>query len=408
MPQIPKAHAAGQTSECGGDGSGARTRRLHLGYCAQFDFAVIGAGIAGASAAAQLAKRSRVLLLEQEPQPGYHTTGRSAALFSALYGNGPVRALTRASRGFFDAPPVGFAEYPLLSPRGVLFAGTDADQDAVAAICSSPLARSLPPALALEKVPVLRQERLAGSAFEPDACDIDVHALHQGYLRLAKAAGAVMAMRAKVIGLERKGVWQIQTGAGAFHARIVINAAGAWADHIATLAGANALGILPLRRTAVLLDAPQRADSARWPAVIGADESYYFKPDAGLILASPADETPSAPCDAQPEELDVAICLDRIEQATTLDVRRVVRRWAGLRSFAPDRTPVVGYDACMENFFWLAGQGGYGVQTAPAMAELAAALALCDPAPSVLTEEGFEVSSVSPARFDRMLQRSAA
>lgn len=366
-----------------------------------YDFAVVGGGIAGASFAARIAPQARVLLLEREPAHGYHTTGRSAALFSALYGNEPVRALTRASRAFFDAPPAGFSEHPLLSPRGCLYAGSAQDAEAVQQIAASPLAQLVSANEARRRVPILTPAASAHAAYEPGAFDVDVNALHQGFLRAARAAGARLLTDAGVIALEKRRHWQLTTSAGTFEARVLVNAAGAWADALAQMAGAAPCGLQPLRRTAILLDPAPESGSAGWPAVIAADESYYFKPDAGLLLASPADETPTAPCDAQPEELDIAVCVDRIETATTLKVRRVIRAWAGLRTFAPDRTPVVGYDDSIEDFFWLAGQGGYGVQTAPALSEAAAALALRQELPARLLSEGFASEALSPRRCRR-------
>lgn len=364
-----------------------------------FDFAVIGSGIAGASFAARVAPRARVLLLEREPQHGYHTTGRSAALYSALYGNPVITALTRASRPFFDAPPKGFAAHPLLSPRSVLYPATAQSRDALDSICASPLARLISGAEARAQVPILREGTTVCAAYEEGACDVDVHALHQGFLRQARAAGGILQVGAELTGLERGSRWRLRTSAGDFEAAAVVNAAGAWADRVALMAGVPPLGVQPLRRTAMLLDPAPLTGIERWPAVIAADESWYFKPDAGLLLASPADETPSEPCDAQPEELDIAICADRIETATTLKVQRIVRAWAGLRSFAPDRSPVAGYDATAPGFFWLAGQGGYGVQTAPALSEVAAALALEEAIPAPITDEGFAADTLSPQRL---------
>ncbi len=365
-----------------------------------FDFAIIGAGIAGASAAARLAGQARVLLLEQESVPGYHSTGRSAALYSALYGNDTITAITRASRAFFDNPPAGFCEYPILSQRGVIYAGSEADAAAIAEIASLPLAERIETAEAIKRVPILTEESAAHCAWEPDAFDVDVHALHQGFLRTARYAGAELVYGAGVTELNQgANDWRIVTTNGAFSATVVINAGGAWADRIAQLAGVRALGIQPLRRTAMIIDAGIPGDFSRWPAVIAGDESWYIKPDAGLMLASPADETPTDPCDAQPEELDIAICADRIESRTRMQIKRVVRAWAGLRSFAPDRRPVVGYDANVKNFFWLVGQGGYGVQTCPALSEIAAALALRRAIPAHILAEGFDAAAVSPGRF---------
>lgn len=364
-----------------------------------YDFAIVGAGIAGASVAARLAGSARVLILEREPAPGYHSTGRSAALYSALYGNDTITAITRASRAHFDRPPPGFCEHPLLVPRGVLYAGTADDAEAVAGLCQSPLARRLTTAEALQLVPVLNEAAAQECAYEPDAFDIDVNELHQGFLRMARSAGARLANNAGLQRLERKpGLWTLVTAAGEFQARVLVNAAGAWADSVAVLAGARPLGLQPLLRTALIIDSPG-PDSARWPLVVGADESYYFKPDAGMLLASLADEKPSEPCDAQPDDLDIAVCVDRIESRTTLRIKRVVRSWAGLRTFAPDRTPIVGYDPAVERFFWLAGQGGYGVQTSPALSDIAASLALRKDIPAYILDEGFVPASISPSRF---------
>lgn len=364
-----------------------------------YDFAVIGAGIVGASFAARVGTRARVLLLEAEPQPGYHSTGRSAALYTSLYGNELVRSLSRASRGFLDAPPDGFAEHPLLTPRGRLYVGTEQQCEIIDGIASSGFARRFSSEEARAWVPVLRPEAVAHAVLDTSAHDIDVNALHLGFLRIAKAAGATLVCNAGVQAIEPGAQWRIVTANGEFLARNIVNAAGAWADTIAAMADVRPLGITPLRRTAILIDSPNAADNAKWPAVIAADASFYFKPDAGLVLASPCDETPSEPCDAQPEEFDIAVGVDRIETATTLDIRRVTRAWAGLRSFAADRSPVVGYDPRVENFFWLAGLGGYGVQTAPALSELAATLALREPVPERFAAVGIRSDAMSPARF---------
>lgn len=364
-----------------------------------YDFAVIGAGIAGAAIAARLASQASVMLLETEAHPGYHATGRSAALYTVLYGNAVVRSLSAASRAFFDRPPAGFAEHALLTPRGRLYVGSATQQTIIEEICSSPLARPLDSQEARTLVPALRPEVCAHAALDTSAHDIDVHGLHQGYLRSAKSSGATVVCGAEVLSLQRCAGWQLQTMAGAFQARVLINAAGAWADTLAAMAGISSPGIRPLRRTAVLIDSPDAAASAEWPAVVAADASFYFKPDAGLILASPCDETPTPPCDAQPEEIDIAIAVDRIEKATTLGIRRVPRSWAGLRSFAADRSPVVGYDPSGNDFFWLAGLGGYGVQTAPALSQLAAALALRQGPPASLLASGIDTAALCPGRF---------
>jgi D-arginine dehydrogenase len=370
----------------------------------RFDVVVIGAGMAGATAAAQLAPAHRVVLLERESHPGYHSTGRSAALFSEIYGSEPVRLLSRASRDFLFSPPPGFAEHPLATPRGALHiarADQAAEVDAFLAMPGVEGSAQLVDAAKVERMsPLVRPGYAAQGVYEPDARDVDVHALHQGYLRQVKAAGGVLMTDAACLGLERVGGgWRIRTQHGVVEAPVVVNAGGAWADEVASLAGLAPLGITPCRRTALLIEAPPGPAIAASPLTIDIEETFYFKPDAGLLLVSPCDETPSPPCDAQPDEMDIAIAVDRLQSATTLAVSRVRRKWAGLRSFAPDRNLVVGFDARADGFFWLAGQGGYGIQTAPAAGKLAAALAAGKPVPDDLAAFGLTAEMFSPARF---------
>jgi D-arginine dehydrogenase len=364
------------------------------------DFAIIGAGIAGASLASALAVDRSVLLLEAEDFPGYHSTGRSAALFSETYGNAVIRRLTAASRAFFEAPPAGFAETRLLGPRGCLFiARADQQASLEAHLRETPQLRPVAATEALRRVPALRPDYVASAAYIDTEMDIDVHALHQGFLRGAKAEGAKLVTGARVEAVERRsGAWQLATSAGRFEAGVLVIAAGAWSDALGALAGAAPIGLTPRRRTALLIDPPAGSDSAAWPMVFDTDEEFYFKPDAGRLLASPADQTPSPPCDAQPDELDIALCIDRIQRAAELPVRRVVRAWAGLRSFVADRSPVVGYDPGIADLFWLAGQGGYGIQTAPAMAALAASLCHGTGVPPNLAARGVTEAELSPAR----------
>lgn len=367
------------------------------------DIAIAGAGIAGASVAAHLAPHRRVILIEREEVPGYHSTGRSAALFSESYGNAVVRALSRASRDFFYAPPAGFSDYPLVKPRGALHVGRRDEAGLLKAfLANEDMQGCLRPVSAEEAVamsPLLRPEAAAaGGAYEADAADVDVHALHQGYLRQFRHAGGQLLTSAGIVSVERTGdAWLLHTETGTFRASILVNAAGAWADQMAAVAGAKPLGITPCRRTAVLVEPPAGLMIDSWPMTLGIDESYYFKPDAGLVLVTPADETPIEPCDVQPDEYDVAVAVARLEEATTLSVTRIRRKWAGLRSFAPDRTLVIGFDPVVTGFFWLAGQGGYGIQTAPAASQLAAALLTDAPLTGAL--EGFDAALVSPARF---------
>jgi D-arginine dehydrogenase len=371
---------------------------------ATFDIAIIGGGIAGAAAAANLAPRARVLVLERESQPGYHATGRSAALFSEIYGNASIRALTRASRAFLCTPPDGFAEASLVSPRGALYVATAEQLSALEAFASLPDVaagtRRLDAVEARALSPSLREDYVAAAVYEPDAQDVDVHALHQGFLRWLRERGGKLVNNAGVTSLQRQDdAWTIGTESGEFRARVLVNAAGAWVDEIAHLAGAASIGIQPLRRTAFMVDAPAGSDSDHWPLTIDIDETFYFKPDAGRLLLSPADETPSAPCDAFPDDMDVAIAVDRIEQATTLPITHVRQKWAGLRSFVADRSPVIGHDPLVADFFWIAALGGYGIQTAPAVGRLAAALIQRQDAPSDLVALGLDMALITPERL---------
>ncbi|MFL5297926.1 MAG: NAD(P)/FAD-dependent oxidoreductase [Phenylobacterium sp.] len=368
------------------------------------DVVVIGAGIAGASAAAALASTHRVVVLEREAFAGMHSTGRSAALFSEIYGSAPVRALSRASRDFLYAPPAAFAETPIVRPRGALHIAAARQLGQLEAFAAlpdvAPSVRRLTGAEALDLCPILRRDYVAAGVVETGSADIDVDILHQGWLRELRALGGQIRLDAEVIGLSyARGVWTVETAGFSVAAATVINAAGAWADRVAELAGAATVGLQPRRRTALIVDAPQGSDTGSWPMVIDADEQFYFRPDAGGLLLSPGDETPAEPCDAQPEELDIAIAVDRVQSATTLEVRRIRRSWAGLRSFVEDRTPVVGFASDAPGFFWLAGQGGYGIQTAPAMGRLAGALVRGEPLPEALARAGVDAGHLHPDRL---------
>jgi D-arginine dehydrogenase len=369
------------------------------------DVVIVGGGIAGASLGYRLAGKRRVAVLEAEDQPGYHATGRSAALYTTTYGNPTIRSLTIASGAFLRSPPAGFAETPILGPRPVLWIGR-ADQAAsleralAEAQASDDRARACSVEEALALCPALDPSYVAGAILEPGGYDIDVHALHQGYLRGFRQSGGEVVGAARTGRIERDGGgWRVEAGGRSFSCEVVVNAAGAWADEVAALAGLAPVGLTPKRRTALTFDPPPTEGLAGWPCVIDADEAFYFKPDAGRILASPADETPSPPCDAQPEDLDVAITVDRIETATTLKVARIASKWAGLRTFAPDKTPVVGMDPDAPGFFWLAGQGGYGIMTSPALSATAAALILEGGFGETISGPGVSAASLSPARF---------
>lgn len=366
-----------------------------------FDIIVIGAGIAGASAASEIAGDARVLLLDMENAPGYHATGRSAAYFAPAYGNATVSNLTAASAPFYCEPPAGFSETPLLRPRTALFIGTPAQADSVASMqAENPALEFQDSAAVTARVPVIDPTVIDRGLLDPAGGDLDVDAILQGYLRALRHRGGTLWVNTRVQAMAfTGGQWQLETPKGSVSAPLVVNAAGAWADPVAELAGLAPLGIVPKRRTALLIDGPNDMDYTDWPLVIDIDEQFYFKPDAGQLLISPADETPAVPGDAQPEEMDIAIAVDRVSQVTRLEIKRINHRWAGLRSFAPDKTFVVGFDPRARGFFWLAGQGGYGVQSAPGMAQLARHLVLGSEIPAAYRRIADSIPDVSPERL---------
>ena len=377
-----------------------------MATAAEFDAVIVGAGIAGASCAHALAPHAKVLLLEREAQPGMHSTGRSAAMFMESYGPPQVRALTRASRAWYQRPPAGFADAPILSPRGALYAawqGQEAALDELHATleATGTVVSRIDAEDCVRRVPVLRAAGLLGGVFEVDAMDIDVHALHQGFLRGAKRAGAVLWTDADLAQARNgNGTWQVTLADGrSVSARTLINAAGAWADDVAQRCGVAPLGIQPKRRSAFTFAAPPGVDSRPWPTVADVGESWYFKPDAGQLLGSPANADPVPAHDVVPEELDIATGIAAIEERTSLTIRRPARTWAGLRSFSPDGELVIGWDARRPAFFWLAGQGGYGIQSAAGAAQLAAALWLGAPLPEALQAQHVQVHALEPARF---------
>jgi D-arginine dehydrogenase len=370
-----------------------------------YDFAVIGAGIAGASVAYELQQRGSVLLLEREALPGQHTTGRSAAFLVESYGNAVVQRLTRASRTFFEAPPEGFADCPLVKPRPSLWIARPDQRLRLAAQAKD----AIEAGVNLQQVdgeearrlcPALREGYAASGVVEPDAKSIDVAALLAGFLRAFRASGGRVVTGAPVTGLRRDGSsWEISSPEERYRAGIVINAAGAWADQVGRLAGARGIGLQPLRRTAITFDPPNGANVQDWACLIDADEDFYLKPEGAQLLASPCDETPSEPCDASADDLGVALAADRIQRATTLQLRTIRRRWAGLRSFVADRSPVIGMDSECEAFCWLAGQGGFGIMTSPAAARAAAGLVVEDRLPPDLAELGLLPQHLSPTRL---------
>ena len=370
------------------------------------DAVVIGGGIAGVSAAHFLASAgAQVTVLDQEPVLGQHTTGRSAAMYLENYGSTPVRRLVLSSRSFLEAPPPGLVDAELLSPRPALEVGGPDDVDRLherardgAALV--PDVRFLTPQQAVEACPALRPEAVGGAVLAPGCMDLDVMALHQAFVRGLRRAGGSVRTTTPVVALERapRG-WRVQVPGGAITARIVVNAAGAWGDVVASMAGVAPVGLRPLHRTAFTVPAPGGAQARAWPLVHDLDEGWYFKPEGADLLCSLADETPAEPGDARPREEDVALALERINEATTLDLRHVRTAWAGLRTFTPDSVPVVGEDSDAPGFVWVAGLGGFGIMTAPAVGMLAAAAALGLPTPRELADHGVDPADYAATRL---------
>jgi D-arginine dehydrogenase len=367
-----------------------------------FDAIVIGAGIAGASVAYFMTPHARVLVLEREAYAGMHSTGRSAALFSETYGSPQVRALTRATRPFLERPPEGFAAHSILSARGNIIIGRAEEVDEIVAEYDAilPFTGSLElcdTQKILGAVPVLKPEFAQIGLLEPDAADIDVNELHQGFLRGLRARGGQLRLNVGIRAITRDAQgWQVDDGEQLYRAPLLLNAAGAWVDQVATIAGVAPLGITPKRRSAFVFDPPENIDAARWPFITAFDETFYFKPDAGLLLGSCVNADPVEPHDVQPEEYDIALGIHRIEEATTMTIRRPRRTWAGLRSFVADGDLVGGFAADAPGFFWVAAQGGYGIQTCAAMGEACANLALRRALPSSLADAGVSADMLAP------------
>jgi D-arginine dehydrogenase len=366
-----------------------------------FDIIVIGAGIAGASIAAHLAETHRILILEMEDRPGFHSTGRSAAAFVPNYGPAPIRALTRAARNFFENPPHGFATGPLATPREAILFGPPDQMAAFEKLMQEQQGmQEISLAAARAKFPLLRDGYAARATVDPGTADLDVDLLHQGYLRLFKSRGGSIACNAGVRTLKRSGgLWIAETPAGTFRSPIIVNAAGAWGDRVAGLAGARAIGLQAKRRSIAVVPAPEGCDPMQWPLVGDVAETWYAKPQSGKLLVSPADATPVDPHDAYADDMALAVGIDRFRQAAMIEVTRVEHTWGGLRSFAPDGNPVCGFDPECAGFFWLIGQGGYGIQTAPALSRLAAALVAKSPIPPDIPAAGCDPAALSPHRF---------
>ncbi|MBC7149636.1 MAG: FAD-binding oxidoreductase [Rhizobium sp.] len=370
-----------------------------------FDVAVVGGGIAGASFAYRVAGHRSLVLLEAEAQVGYHSTGRSAAEFSRQFQNETTGLLADASYDFLAKPPEGFADVPLLIPRGNLVIASEERLPKLDAafrevIATSAQSRPVSIEEAIAMVPFLRPDYMAGAFYDPACWDMEVESILQGYLRGARRNGADIRTGSPVSAVEREGgIYRLQTPQGPILARRIVNTAGAWADRLAVLAGLEPLGIVPHRRTAITVDVPADYDLAPMPGVNEVDEDFYFKPEAGKLMVSPADATPSDPCDAQPEDIDVAYAAHFLEQSTTLPVKTISHKWAGLRSFTADKLQVVGFDRKDPDFFWLAGQGGSGILTSPALSEWAAGLFLGGHPPERLVGLGLEPEIFTPRRL---------
>ncbi len=362
---------------------------------------IIGGGIAGMSAAYFLSKDNAVVVVEAERTLTYHTTGRSAALFFETYGHGAVRPLTAASRPFLDTPPEGLVDSPILTPRGALNVARPDQEHLLAEVIRAEAGGTaavevLGRAEAVGLVPALRPDRVVGGVFEPGAADIDVAGLHQAFVRGTRRNGGEIRTEAPVTALERRnGGWTAEAGGLRLAADVVVNAAGAWGDRVAHLAGIPPVGLAPKRRTAFMVAAPD--GSRDWPLVFNVAQEWYFKPDGSQLLCSPADETASEPCDARPEEIDVALGIERINEDTHLGIRSIRSAWAGLRTFAPDGGMVIGFEPQAPGFFWLVGQGGTGIQTAPGAGMLTAALV--GGGADSPDMPGLQLAGLSPARF---------
>ncbi len=372
------------------------------------EIVVIGGGIAGVSAAALFARHAPTVLLERESALGYHSSGRSATFYHFGIGDDVVRGLTAASRFFFADPPPGYSDVPLWQEKAALFIATPQHMDELVALetemrrFTDSIARVGPDEMQAI-VPVLKVggEGAVAGVLDTGGRKLDADLLLQANARALRAAGGEIRFNAGVTGIAHDGTeWIVDTAEGSYAAKTVVNAAGAWADELAVLAGVRPLGLTPLRRTIIGFDPPEGTPIADWPFLKTVqDDGFYMLPDAGRLLVSPMDVTPSPPCDVQPEDYEMALAAWRIEEATTLSVGRIALKWAGLRSFVADKVPTAGFAPDAPGFFWLAGQGGYGLQTSPAMAMAAEALLFGLPWPGLLSEHGVEPHHIRPDRL---------
>ena len=370
-----------------------------------YDIAIIGGGIAGFSLAHFLADKRKVLLLEREDVFGYHTTARSAGEFSYSHHTPLVGKLAKLSFPFLNNPDPHFSETKLLNPRGAIYIASEEKREKLASVFNDERQHSREMEMlavdeAIKRAPILNPEFFTTAFYDPNCWDIEVANLFQSYIKSAKKSGTVALTKAAILSAVRtENVWKIETSAGSFTAATIVNASGAWADETAAICGAAPLNMSPLRRTVITVELPSAINTATLPEIAEIEEDFYMKPDAGKLLVSPADEHLSQPCDAQPEELDIAWAMHWLNESTTINAGNVSHSWAGLRSFAPDRAPVVGWDNNVDGLFWLAGQGGFGIQTSPALGRLAADLLQGKPLPDDFKDIGLSGTDIDPARF---------
>ncbi len=373
----------------------------------QFDYIVIGGGIAGASIGYELSQSEKVLLLEREDAFGYHTTGRSAATYIELLQDQSIVALSRASKPFLSCPPDGFSESPLLTDCGCIISANYSELPQLESLFkqASQLGietQWLNSKQITEKIPMIRADKEAVYAglLEPQAKRVDVDGLLQGYLKGLRARGGRTLHNVQIKQISRaKQRWQVQTMEQTFECSVLVNAAGAWGDFLAAKAGVSAIGLEPKKRTMVTFDGPADTEISTWPMMGNISSSFYFLPESGQLMGSPADQSPSPPCDARPDELDIATAIYNIEQHTHLKISKVNHSWAGLRTFSPDRLPVIGFEPLTKDFFWFVGQGGFGIQTAPALAQLGAALLLDKNPKATANDLNVDLALLLPNRF---------
>jgi D-arginine dehydrogenase len=366
-----------------------------------FDFMVVGAGIAGASVAAHLAETHKVVLVDMEDRAGYHTTSRSAASYEPNYGPPPMLAFTRASDSFFKSPPAGFTDAPLLTPRGSLFFEAEGQASRTEKLLkhgNGLTELSIDDAVAL--YPVLKPDYATRVFLDGNTADIDVDLLHRGYLRQFKSHGGQLLLASPLIAADRKsGQWHVTCGETTLKATTIVNAAGAWGDVVAKLCGAKPVGLIPKRRSIGVVPMPEGLRFNHWPMVTDVGETWYAKPQSGKLIVSSADATPVEPHDAYADDMAIAEGVDRLMTATTIEVERLEHSWGGLRTFAPDGNPVIGFDPHTDGFFWLVGQGGYGIQSSPALSATAAAMARGQPMSTVMIDLGLNPEDIKPDRF---------